>query len=100
MVHPHTDDQGLARTLQERLLAGHHASLGATLVAQTDAPVRDAFLSWGWQDIGSNSPATGSHGPPAVGPQCCCGPWSSPPARARPLAPDGLAHESRTQRPD
>ncbi|MFF3847161.1 hypothetical protein [Streptomyces sp. NPDC002328] len=46
VVHPHTDDQSLARRLQERLLADHHASLGATLVDQADAPAREAFLSW------------------------------------------------------
>ncbi|MFE7168958.1 hypothetical protein [Streptomyces sp. NPDC057616] len=53
VVHHHTDGQDLARRLQERLLADHHASLGATLVDQADAPACDAFLSWGWQDIGA-----------------------------------------------
>lgn len=53
VVHPHTDDQDLARSLQERLLVDHHASLGATTVDQTDAVAFDAFLSWGWQDIGA-----------------------------------------------
>lgn len=53
VVHHHTDDQGLARRLQERLVADHHASLGATLVDEADAVARDAFLSWGWQDIGA-----------------------------------------------
>lgn len=99
VAHPHTDDQGgLARRLQERLLADHHASLGATLVAHTDAPVCDAFLSWGWQDIGSiRRPPD----PTAVRP--------SDPVLLRALIlpigpdtatrPDGLAHENRTQRP-
>ncbi|MGA5203334.1 hypothetical protein [Streptomyces variegatus] len=99
VVHPHTDDQGLARRLQERLLADHHASLGATLVDQADAPARDAFLSRGWQDIGAirRPPDPTVLRPPA-------------PALLRalvlPLEPrttartDGLAHENRTQRPD
>ncbi|KOG30777.1 hypothetical protein AQJ84_15940 [Streptomyces resistomycificus] len=99
MVHPHTDDQGLARRLQERLLADHHASLGATLVDQADAAAYDAFLSWGWQDIG----AIGRPSDPAV-----LRPPSPVPLRAMVLAlgphkaahPDGLAHENRTQRPD
>ncbi|MFF5518865.1 hypothetical protein [Streptomyces coeruleorubidus] len=99
VVHPHTDDQGLARRLQERLLADHHASLGATLVHQADALACDAFLSWGWQDIGAirRPPDPTVLRPPA-------------PALLRalvlPLGPrstaraDGLAHENRTQRPD
>jgi hypothetical protein len=98
VVHPHTDDQGFARRLQERLLADHHASLGATLVAQTDAPACDAFLSWGWQDIGTiRRPPD----PTALRP--------SDPVLLRALVlpigprtaarPDGLAHDNRTQRP-
>ncbi|MFC4507870.1 MULTISPECIES: hypothetical protein [Streptomyces] len=85
LVHPHTDEQGLARRLQERLLADHHASLGATLVDQSDARAFNTFLSWGWQDIGS------IHRPSAS---------TLPPLRALvlPLG-DGLAHENRTQRP-
>ncbi|WP_369273932.1 hypothetical protein AB5J55_32010 [Streptomyces sp. R11] len=99
VVHPHTDDHGLARRLQERLLADHHASLGATLVDQADAPVFDAFLSWGWHDIGAvRRPSD----PMVLRP-------SAPvllralvlPLRPRTSArPDGLAHENRTQRPD
>ncbi|MCL8010849.1 hypothetical protein [Streptomyces sp. AS02] len=53
VVYPHTDDQDLARRFQRRLLADHHASLGATLVDQADVPDCDAFLSWGRQDIGA-----------------------------------------------
>lgn len=90
VVHPHTGDPGLARRLQQRLLADHHASLGATLVDQADSAALDAFLSWGWQEVGA---------------------IRRPPdpvllrALVLPLGPgaatrsDGLAHESRTQRP-
>ncbi|CAL9480733.1 hypothetical protein SUDANB106_03059 [Streptomyces sp. enrichment culture] len=98
VVHPHTDDRGLARRLQQRLLAGQHVSLGATLVDQADSAVLDAFLSWGWQDIGViRRPSA----PAVLRP--------SDPVRLRALVlplgpraaarPDGLAHESRTQRP-
>ncbi|MFG2553962.1 hypothetical protein [Streptomyces sp. NPDC048581] len=99
VVHPHTDDQDLARRLPQRLLADHHASLGATLVDQADAPARDALLSWGWQDIGT---IRRQSDPTAV--------RSSAPVPLRALVlplgsrtaarPDGLAHENRTQRPD
>ncbi|MER5218682.1 hypothetical protein ABT063_51595 [Streptomyces sp. NPDC002838] len=57
VVHLHTkdqdQDQDLARRLQPRLLADHHASLGVTLVDQADSAAFDAFRSWGWQDIGA-----------------------------------------------
>ncbi|UIX32353.1 hypothetical protein [Streptomyces sp. GQFP] len=99
VVHPHTGDQDLARRLQERLLADHHASLGATLVDRADAPAYDAFRSRGWQDIGTilRPPDPTILRPPAP-----------VPLRALVLAlgphraghPDGLAHENRTQRPD
>lgn len=99
MVHPHTDDQDLARRLQQRLLGDHHASLGATLVDQADTRSYDTLLSWGWQDIGSiRRPPD----PTAVRP--------SAPQLLRVLVlplgqrgathPDGLAHENRNQRPD
>ncbi|WP_174855694.1 hypothetical protein [Streptomyces rishiriensis] len=51
LVHPHTDDKDLARRLQHRLLADHHASLGAMSVEQADSAVCHAFLSWGRQDV-------------------------------------------------
>ncbi|MGW0334159.1 hypothetical protein ACWD0J_20225 [Streptomyces sp. NPDC003011] len=99
LVHPHTGDQGLARRLQEQLLADHHASLGVTMVARTDTAVFDAFLSWGWQDIGS---IRRPQDPAALRPS------PSAPLRAlvlplgprTPSHPDGLAHENRTQRPE
>ncbi|WP_234390453.1 hypothetical protein [Streptomyces sp. MMG1533] len=103
LIHPHTQDRNLARRLQERLLADHHASLGATLVDQTDAMALDAFLSWGWEDIGQvlrrpSDPAS-------------LHPSDSEARRALralvlPLGPhtiadpQALAHENRTQRPD
>lgn len=104
LLHPHTDDQDLARRLQRSLLAEHHASLGATLVDEADSAVCDAFLSWGWQDIGtvhrpSDRPGLRPLQPPEelvlralvlpLGP----GPRTD-------THPDGLAHENRTQRPD
>ncbi|MCT9079354.1 hypothetical protein [Streptomyces fulvoviolaceus] len=92
VVHPHTDDQeDLARKLQERLLTHDHASLGATTVDQTDAVALDAFLSWGWQDIGAirrpSDPAT-------------LRALVLPLEPRTPTRPDGLTHEHRTQRPD
>ncbi|MFE7169703.1 hypothetical protein [Streptomyces sp. NPDC057616] len=99
VVHPHTEDQDLARRIQERLLADHHASLGATLVDRADTPACDAFLSWGWQDIGAihRVPEAMVLRPSApvllralVLP---LGPYTA-------ARPDGLAHENRTQRPD
>ncbi|MGW0609436.1 hypothetical protein [Streptomyces sp. NPDC002788] len=98
VVHPHTDDQGLARRFQERLLADHHASLGATLVDQADAPAYDAFLSWGWQDIGAirrPTDPTALRPPPSVLLRALVLPIGSR-ATAR---TDGLAHDNRTQRP-
>ncbi|MEU4043080.1 hypothetical protein [Streptomyces antibioticus] len=106
LVHPHTDAPGVARRLQRRLLADHHASLGATLVDQADRVVHDAFLSWGWQDIGAVlRPSDGSSRSSLLPPDAVV-------LRALVLAlgagtgalgaanPDGLAHENRTQRPD
>ncbi|MCX3287127.1 hypothetical protein OR263_10460 [Streptomyces sp. NEAU-H22] len=99
VVHPHTDDPGLARRLQERLLADHHASLGATLVDQADALACDAFLSWGWQDIGAIRRPTDPTAlrPPAAGLLRVLVLPLGPRTTAR---TDGLAHENRTQRPD
>lgn len=90
VVHPHQRDHGLAGRLQDRLLAGDHASLGTTLVDQTDRAAYAAYRSWGWQEIGEVRRPPG----PAV-------------LRAMVLAlgertearPDGLAHDARTQRP-
>jgi hypothetical protein len=99
VVHPHTDDQGLARRLQQRLLADHHASLGATLVDQADALACGTFLSWGWQDIGAirrPSDPTVLRSPAPVLLRALVLPLGQRSA----AHPDGLAHENRTQRPD
>ncbi|MEU1253259.1 hypothetical protein ABZ445_08200 [Streptomyces chartreusis] len=99
VVHPHTDEQDLARRLQQRLLADHHASLGATLVGQADVPAYDAFRSWGWQDIGAirrpSDPTVLRPRAPVLLRAMVL------PLGPRTIArPDGLAHENRTQRPD
>ncbi|UQA94452.1 hypothetical protein [Streptomyces halobius] len=52
LIRPHPQDRGLARRVQERLLTGHQASLGATLVDPADRPALAALRSWGWLDIG------------------------------------------------
>ncbi|MFF8195694.1 hypothetical protein ACF05L_33600 [Streptomyces bobili] len=52
LVRPHPRDQDGARRLQERLLSGHQASLGATLVDQDDHPTLASLRSWGWLDVG------------------------------------------------
>ncbi|MEV6960194.1 hypothetical protein AB0M97_13510 [Streptomyces sp. NPDC051207] len=98
LVHPHTGDRaGTARALQERLLADHHASLGATLVNEADPVVLDALRSWGWQDIGrvlrSRDPS--ALRPPAPAPLRALILALGPRTGAR---PDGLAHDNRTQR--
>ncbi|WP_369193816.1 hypothetical protein [Streptomyces djakartensis] len=101
VVHPHTDDQGLARRLQERLLADHHASLGATLIDPADARAYDAFRSWGWQDIGAIDRPTDSTAlrpPPSVPMRALVLPIGQrTPGEA--VRTDGLAHDNRTQRP-
>jgi hypothetical protein len=52
MIRPHQQDRVIARRVQERLLTDRQASLGATLVDQTDRPTLSALRSWGWLDIG------------------------------------------------
>ncbi|MEU7107597.1 hypothetical protein ACFQ2B_36000 [Streptomyces stramineus] len=92
LIHPHEDAPGLARRLQERLLSDHQASLGVTLVDQSDHSAISTFTAWGWQEVGQirRQPP----GPPAL--------------RVLVLQlgerttehPDGLAHNARTQRPE
>jgi GNAT superfamily N-acetyltransferase len=91
LVHPHELHQGIAHRLQERLLADHEASLGASLVNPDDHAALAAYRSWGWQDVGE------VHKPPG-------------PVTLRALVlqlgersaaePDGLAHNAGTQRPE
>lgn len=90
LVHPHQYARGLARRLQERLLADHQASLGVTLVDQSAGSVCAAFRDWGWQEAGQIHRLPG---PTAL--------WVLVlPLGARTQDhPDGLAHNDRTQRP-
>ncbi|WP_230195141.1 hypothetical protein OHU34_20270 [Streptomyces sp. NBC_00080] len=52
LVQPHPQNQDVARRLQERLLSGHRASLGAALVDPDDHPTLASLRSWGWLDMG------------------------------------------------
>ncbi|MYT07255.1 hypothetical protein GT021_23050 [Streptomyces sp. SID5470] len=52
LVRPHPRDQDVARHVQERLLSGHQASLGATLVDPGDHLTLASLRSWGWLDLG------------------------------------------------
>ncbi|WP_314244602.1 hypothetical protein [Streptomyces sp. DSM 40907] len=52
VVAPHEQALILGRRLQERLLDDHHASLGATLVPESDIRSLAAFRSWGWREVG------------------------------------------------
>ncbi|UUU33227.1 hypothetical protein JIX56_27040 [Streptomyces sp. CA-210063] len=89
VVHPHEHAHGLARRLQERLLADDQASLGVTLVDQSDRPARAAFETWGWQEAGRILRA------PTV--LCVV---LLPLGERTTEHPDGLAHNARTQRPE
>ncbi|MFE7777124.1 hypothetical protein ACFU5O_25175 [Streptomyces sp. NPDC057445] len=91
VVHPHEEDQDIARRLQERLLADHHASLGATLVPAADRSAHAAFQSWGWQQIGE------VHRPHD---QAVLRAMVLPLGKRTAAVPDGLAHNARTQRPE
>ncbi len=92
LLHPHGQHEGLARRLQERLVADHQASLGATSVDRSDLRAATAWKSCGWQDIGE------IHRKQPV------------PTVLRVLVlplgerttehPDGLTHNDRTQRPE
>ncbi|WP_249125795.1 hypothetical protein [Streptomyces sp. A2-16] len=52
LVRPRPRDREVARRLQERLLSGHQASLGATLVDPGDLQTLASLRSWGWLDLG------------------------------------------------
>ncbi|MGW2817406.1 hypothetical protein [Streptomyces sp. NPDC001415] len=53
LVRPHRAGQELACRLQERLLTGRRASLGAALVDPADLPTLASLRAGGWQDIGT-----------------------------------------------
>ncbi|MFC5800950.1 GNAT family N-acetyltransferase [Streptomyces formicae] len=91
VVHPHEQDRDIARRLQERLVADHHASLGTILVPAADRAAHAAFRSWGWQEIGE------VHRPP--GPTVLRA-LVLPLGKRTAANPDGLAHDARTQRPE
>lgn len=63
VVAPHEQALILGRRLQERLLDDHRASLGATLVAESDTRSLAAFRSWGWREVGRvhRPPGTALH---------------------------------------
>ncbi|MFZ3470029.1 hypothetical protein ACODT3_26830 [Streptomyces sp. 4.24] len=52
LVAPHERALTVGRRLQERLLDDHRASLGVTLVPESDIRALKAFQSWGWREIG------------------------------------------------
>ncbi|MDQ0933756.1 hypothetical protein [Streptomyces turgidiscabies] len=54
LVRPCSQDRDVARRLRERLLDGHPASIGVTLVDRADRPSRAALRSWGWLDVGES----------------------------------------------
>ena len=91
VVHPHQHALGLARRLQERLLADHQSSLGVTLVNQSARSVRAALKDRGWQEAGQIHRLPG---PTAL--------WVLvfPLGERTEDHPDGLAHNNRTQRPE
>ncbi|WP_405643921.1 hypothetical protein [Streptomyces sp. NBC_00019] len=91
VVHPHRHAHGLARRLQERLLADHQSSLGVTLVDRSARSVRAAYKDRGWQEAGRIQRMPGP---------------TTLQVMVLPLGertedhPDGLTHNDRTQRPE
>ncbi|WP_328745244.1 hypothetical protein OHT57_07420 [Streptomyces sp. NBC_00285] len=57
LVHPHTRNRDVARRLQERLLAEHQASVGATSADRVGQPIPAALRSWSRKDAGDVSRA-------------------------------------------
>ncbi|MGP9019930.1 hypothetical protein ACT1U9_16220 [Streptomyces sp. BR1] len=88
LVRPHRAGQELACRLQEQLLTGHRASLGAALVDPADLPTLDSLRSAGWQDIGAVWRQTG---PPLL--WALILPFPQPTA----VPQTGLPHSSRTR---
>ncbi|MFF3446703.1 hypothetical protein ACFYXJ_06115 [Streptomyces sp. NPDC002667] len=60
LIPPHPQDAYVAVRLQNRLLADHRGSLGATLVDRVDHPTLSALRSWGWLDLGALWEPTGA----------------------------------------
>ncbi|MEI5098480.1 hypothetical protein RB200_07125 [Streptomyces sp. PmtG] len=90
LVHPHEQTRGLARHLQEHLLADHESSLGVTLVDPSHGAARAAFEAWGWQEVGQ---VHRSLPDPTV-----LRALVLPLGQRTAEHPDGLAHNARTQR--
>ena len=90
VVHPHERHLGLADRLQDHLLAKCPASLAATLLDRSDRAAIDVFRAWGWQEIGR------VHRSPE---QAVLRALVRPLGERTQAAPDGLAHNARTQRP-
>ncbi|MCX5336156.1 MULTISPECIES: hypothetical protein [unclassified Streptomyces] len=90
VVHPHQHAHGLARRLQERMLADHQSSLGVTLVDRSAESVRAAFKNWGWQEAGRIQRMPG---------QTILQVMVLPLGERTEDHPDGLTHNDRTQRP-
>ncbi|MFI0960173.1 hypothetical protein ACH4S8_01960 [Streptomyces sp. NPDC021080] len=90
LVPPHPQDAYVARRLQERLLADHPASLGATLVDRADRPTLATLRSWGWLDAGEFWQPTS-----ATLLRLLVLPIGKPTA----LRPEGLAHNAWTRWP-
>ncbi|MFE2886256.1 hypothetical protein [Streptomyces sp. NPDC059272] len=91
LVHPHQHAHGLARLMQERLLADHQASLGVTLVDEAARGVGRTLEGWGWREIGRIRREPGSTAVRVL---------VLPLGERTEDHPDGLAHNDRTQRPE
>ena len=90
VVHPHERHLGLADRLQDHLLANNPASLAVTQLDQADDGGLVVFRAWGWQEIGEvRRPAD----------QAVLRALVLPLGDRTHAAPDGLAHNARTQRP-
>lgn len=90
LIPPHPQDAQVALRLQERLLADHQASFGATLVDRADHPTLNTLRSWGWLDVGAFWKPTG-----ATRLRVLILPVGKPTS----LRPGGLAHDAWTRWP-
>ena len=91
VVHPYARHHGVAGHLLDRLLGDHHASLGVCLVDEADHGVYAALQAWGWQEIGEVRRAPAGSVLRAL---------VLPVGQRTAAVPGGLAHNTRTQRPD